>query len=75
MSSHANEEMSEDELEAIDIENIILTGKIVRKFTYDPRGTRYQIIRNTTDNRRAHTVCRFLNSGILLIITVFINRK
>ncbi len=51
ISSHANEEMSEDELESNDIENIIFTGKIIKKYTLDPRGTRYEIYGNTTDGR------------------------
>lgn len=72
ISTHANEEMSEDELEIDDIEQFILTGRIFRKFTFDPRGTRYQILGRTTDGRHAHVVCRFLGSGILLIVTVFI---
>ncbi|HHT9135504.1 MAG TPA: DUF4258 domain-containing protein, partial [Candidatus Avalokitesvara rifleensis] len=41
ISSHANEEMSKDELVAIDIESIITTGRIVRRYTHDPRGIRY----------------------------------
>jgi hypothetical protein len=69
ISSHANEEMSKDELVSLDIESIVLTGKIVRKYTRDPRGTRYEIMGNTTDGRRACVVCRFLPSGVLLIIT------
>lgn len=71
ISSHANDEMSEDGLEAKDIESIILTGEIVRKFTRDPRGTRYEILGDTVDGRRAYVVCRFLSSGILLIITAY----
>lgn len=71
ISSHANEEMSDDELLAVDIENIILTGKISRKFTHDPRGTRYEIVGRTTDQRRAAVICRFLPSGALLIITAY----
>lgn len=71
ISSHANEEMSEDELEAEDIEHIILTGKIARKFTYNSRGTRYEIIGDTTDGRYAYVVCRFLPSAVLLIITAY----
>lgn len=71
ISSHANEEMSEDEFEAKDIESIILTGKIIRKFTRDPRSTRYEVVGKTTDGRRAALICRILPSGILLIITVY----
>lgn len=71
ISSHANEEMSEDELEAEDIDHIILTGKIARKFTYNSRGTRYEVIGATTDDRYAYVVCRFLPSDVLLIITAY----
>ena len=40
ISTHANEEMSNDDLVALDVENAILTGKIEIRFTRDPRGTR-----------------------------------
>lgn len=75
ISSHANEEMSEDGLEAKDIESIILTGKVTRKFTRDPRGTRYEVFGDTTDARRAYVVCRFLPSGVLLIITAYMEEE
>jgi hypothetical protein len=71
ISSHANEEMSDDELEAKDIESIVNTGKIARKFTGDPRGNRYEIVGDAMDGRRAYVVCRFLPSDILLIITAY----
>jgi len=71
ISSHANEEMSEDNLVAEDVENIILRGRIVRRFTRDPRGTRYEVVGDTTDGRRARVVCRFLSSGVLLLITAY----
>jgi hypothetical protein len=71
ISSHANEEMSEDNLVAKDVENVILRGRIMRKFTRDPRGTRYEIVGHTPDARRARVVCRFLPSGMLLVITAY----
>ena len=71
ISSHANEEMSEDDLEAKDIECIIFGGRVARRFTRDPRGTRYEVIGDATDGRRGGVVCRFLRSGVLLIITVY----
>lgn len=71
ISSHANEEMADDFLMAVDIESIIFTGKIAQRFTKDPRGRRYTVLGNTTDNRRAYVVCRFLLSGVLLIITAY----
>jgi hypothetical protein len=72
ISSHANEEMSDDDLEAVDIEQIILTGHIGHRYTRDPRGTRYEVVGQTTDARQAVVVCRFLLSGVLLIITAYI---
>lgn len=75
ISSHANEEMSEDDLEAVDIEQIILTGHVARRFTRDPRGTRYEVVGQTTDGRRAAVVCRFLPSGALLIITAYVEEE
>ena len=61
--------MSEDDLESHDIERVLLTGAITRRFTRDPRGTRYEVTGDTTEGRQAAVVCRFLASGWLLIIT------
>ena len=74
-SSHANDEMADDFLAAADIENIILTGEITRKFTHDARGTRYEVLGRTVDYRRAYVVCRFLLSGVLLIITAYVEEE
>ncbi|MCK4326787.1 DUF4258 domain-containing protein [bacterium] len=71
ISTHANEEMAEDSLIANDVENIILTGEISQKFTHDLRGTRYEVFGEALDHRPAYAVCRFLLSGVLLIITAY----
>lgn len=75
ISSHANAEMADDSLIAVDIENIILTGEITRMFTHDPRGTRYEVVGDTADYRPAYVVCRFLLSGALLIITAYVEEE
>ena len=75
ISSHANDEMADDFLVAADIESIILTGEITRKFTHDPRGTRYEVLGDTVGYRRAYVVCRFLLSGVLLIITAYVEEE
>ena len=41
---HFFEEMYNDNLTFSDIENAISNGTVNRKFTTDPRGTRYEII-------------------------------
>lgn len=75
ISAHANDEMSDDALEAQDIEEILFTGTITQRFTHDPRGTRYEVTGTTTDGRRASVVCRFLTSGVLLIITAYVHEE
>jgi len=71
ISTHANEEMSSDELMAVDVENVILTGKIVKRFTSDVRGTRYEVVGKACDNRSIAVVCRMLGTSRLLIITAY----
>ncbi len=51
MGTHAIEEMAEDKLESDDIENVVLNGTISRRFTQDPRGTRYEVSGWTADGR------------------------
>lgn len=72
ISSHANEEMADDLLASNDVEQIILTGLIAQRFTRDSRGRRYAILGATIDERSAYVVCRFLLSGVLLIITAYV---
>jgi hypothetical protein len=63
--------LADDYLEAQDLERVVLTGQIPRRFTRDPRGTRYEVSGTSTDGRRASVVCRFLASGVLRIITAY----
>ena len=71
ISSHANEEMSNEEFVAVDVENAILAGKIVKRFTRDPRGTRYEVFGEACDNRPIAVVCRIVRNDRLRIITVY----
>ena len=71
ISIHANQEMSDDQLSAVDVENAILTGKIGKRLTKDQRGTRYEVVGHACDDRSIAIVCRLLQSGWLTIITVY----
>jgi len=71
MSSHAEEEMLDDDLERADIENAILKGFIDKKMTHDYRGTRYRIEGPARNQRAIHVVCRFRVTASLIIITVY----
>ena len=59
LSSHAEEEMLDDDLELKEIENAILKGWIDKKLTKDMRGTRYCIEGPALDGRMNQVLCRF----------------
>lgn len=71
LSSHAEEEMAEDQFERVDMENAILEGSVRKKLTQDPRGTRYRVEGPAKDGRLVHVLCRFKETGPLIIITVY----
>ncbi|MBF0397352.1 MAG: DUF4258 domain-containing protein [Desulfobacterales bacterium] len=71
ISSHAEEELFDDDLERKDIEYAILNGEIDKKMTKDIRGTRYRIEGHARDGRLIHVICRFKEDLNLIIITVY----
>lgn len=68
---HFFEEMAEDNLIFADIEKAIANGRIRRKFTRDPRGTRYEIVGTATDGREIAIICRIKSTGKVLLITTY----
>ena len=71
LSSHAEEEMLDDNMERIDIENAILKGRIERKMTQDIRGTRYRLEGPALDGRLIHVICKFKENANMILITVY----
>ncbi len=71
LSSHAEEEMAEDAFERPDVENAILYGFVDKKMTHDARGTRYRIEGPAKNGRLMHVICRFRETGSLILITVY----
>ena len=67
---HIREKMLQLRLTVDDIENAILSGYIVRKFTADPRGTRYLVEGAMTDGRMVQVPVRF-EARQLVLITVY----
>ena len=63
--------MADDDLTFADIEMAIANGKIKRKFTRDPRGTRYEVVGTTTDGKKIAIIWRIKNTGKLLLITTY----
>lgn len=72
MTIHAVEEMAEDDLDLLDIEEAILSGKVVRTDKDDPRGTKYTIEGLALDGETlVGVVGRFQGISRFLIITVY----
>ena len=61
LTEHAYDEMEEDHLDVLDVESAILTGEIDKVLTMDPRGTRYVVLGNATDQETpVSVVVRFV---------------
>ena len=71
VTSHAFEEAQADGFTPLDIVEAILRGTIVKRYTHDPRGTRYKLRGSSLDGRGVFVICRFLASGEVRIITVY----
>ncbi len=71
LSLHAEEEMIADGFDRADVENALLHGFLQKKLTRDPRGTRYIIEGPAAEGRWMQVVCRFHETGELIIITVY----
>ncbi|MBI5038575.1 MAG: DUF4258 domain-containing protein [Nitrospirae bacterium] len=68
---HFFEELTNDNLIFADIEMAIANGQISRKFTRDPRGTRYEVVGPSTDGRKIAVICRIKSTEKLLLITTY----
>lgn len=68
---HFFEEMADDNLTFADIEMAIANGRLSRKFTRDPRGTRYEVVGSAKDGREIAIICRIKSTGKLLFITTY----
>jgi Domain of unknown function (DUF4258) len=72
MTVHAMEEMAEDNLDILDIEHAILSGRVTKVGKNDPRGTKYVVKGRAVDEQTfVGVVGRFTDIGRYLIITVY----
>ena len=73
VSLHAAEELEDDNLTLLDLENIILTGRIVeRQRDRQTSETKVLIRGHTLDGREAEVVVKLGPTGSLYIITVYL---
>ena len=72
-TGHALEEMDEDDLSEIDLRHAILHGSLLAELTDDPRGKRFIVCGKATNRDCSiEVVCRFVPSGLMRIITVYV---
>lgn len=68
---HFFEEMADDDMDMLDVESVVLNGRIRRRFTRDLRGARYEVVGPATDGRQVAVICRIKETGKLLLITTY----
>jgi Domain of unknown function (DUF4258) len=73
VSTHAADELEDDNLTILDLENIVLSGQIVeRQRDRSTRETKYVIQGGALDGTAAEVVAKVGHSGKLFIITVYV---
>ena len=73
VSTHAAEELEDDNLSFLDLENIILTGQIQeRQRDIQTREVKYVVAGTTLDGSLAEAVVRVGFGGRLVVITVYL---
>jgi uncharacterized protein DUF4258 len=72
MTAHATEEMAEDNLDIVDVEHAVMTGRVVQIQKDDPRGNKYLLKGTATDGATSiGVVGRFHGADRYLIVTVY----
>ncbi len=73
VSTHAAEELEDDDLSILDLENIILTGQITeRQRDVQTREIKHVVSGVTLDGNHAQAVAKIGLTGKLIIITVYV---
>jgi hypothetical protein len=71
VTDHAKQEAEDDEFGPSDVRHAVLEGELVRRYTRDPRGTRYKLFGPALDGRMMCVVCRFNEFGDIRLVTVY----
>ena len=73
VSLHAAEELEDDNLTILDLENILLTGRIVeRQKDRRTRETKTIIRGRILDDREGEAIVKVSLSGVLYVVTVYL---
>jgi hypothetical protein len=72
MSTHADEEMDEDDLALYDVEHTILTGRILERQKDNMTGEwKYRVRGEAADGASVEVIAKISSSRKLVIITVY----
>jgi hypothetical protein len=75
MTLHAEEEMDSDDLSIFDVEQAILTGRIIeRQKDTETSEWKYLIKGKSVEDRDVVTVSKLSSTGRLIIITVYVEQ-
>jgi hypothetical protein len=73
VSTHAADELEDDNLSILDLENVVLTGQIVeRQRDRTTRETKYVIQGRALDGTAAEVVAKVNSAGKLFVITIYV---
>ena len=73
VSTHAADELEDDQLSILDLENLVLTGQITeRQRDRRTREAKLIIQGNTLKGHAAEAVAKISHTGRLIIITVYV---
>ena len=73
VSTHAADELEDDNLSILDLENVVLTGQVIeRQRDRSTRETKYGIQGRTLDGTAAEVVAKVGHTGRLFVITVYV---
>ncbi len=73
ISTHAADELEDDNLSILDLENVVLTGQITeRQRDRVTRETKYVIQGNTLEGSAAEVVAKVGRTGRLFVITIYV---
>ena len=74
VSTHAADELDDDNLSILDLENIILTGQVIeRQRDRSTRETKYVIQGSTLEGNAGEVVAKIGHNGKLFVITIYIS--
>lgn len=72
MSLHADNERLAEEIGIIELEELLVSSKILEDYPDDPRGESCLVVGFTPDGKPVHVVCGKNKNGRLFIITVYV---